>query len=74
MEYKKFLAKLNKWLDQHERLSMNDMNDIKGRQELFEMAAEQMTPDIKGSIYNDDFLFEYFEWLDQWVKWLKANP
>jgi len=74
MEYKKFWAKLNKWLDQHERLSMNDMNDIKGRQELFEMASEQMTPDIKGSIYNDDFLFEYFEWLDQWVKWLKANP
>jgi len=70
MEYKKFWAKLNKWLDQHERLSMNDMNDIKGRQELFEMAAEQMTPQIlRGPFITTIF---YSNILNGWINGLNG--
>lgn len=55
-----------------DRWSVSEIGDFVTHQDLFMAAARQNTAE-PDTIYKDDFVFDFFEPLEQWVEWYNFN-
>ena len=51
-------------------LSKNDVDDCLSHYEIFFEAFLQNTAEPEVAQYSEDYLFEFTEWVEHWIKWL----